>query len=248
MSRSSLLTVVGVAVCAYAATDLIHEVLGHGTAAALSPSVGILSLSTVALQTSGESRWVAAAGTIANFVAAVVAFLVARKMRGFGAGRFFWLLLGATNLFNATAYFIFSAILGIGDWAVVIHGREPAIVWRAAMGLVGLATYAGAISWTARTFTAASVPRRAIVPAYLAGGALMVAGAAMNSISPMLILTSGVSTGFGAMAGLLLVPRRMPSDDSAALPARPAWIIAGAIVGALFVFVVGRGIQIAKVG
>lgn len=63
----------------------------------------------------------------------------------------------------------------------------------------------------------------------------------------MLILTSGVSTGFGAMAGLLLVPRRYVVDEGAALPARLEWVVAEAIVGALFVFVVGRGIAFAKV-
>ena len=52
---------ISVAVVAYAACDMLHEVLGHGLACALIPGVRALSLTTVALQTSAQSRLVAAA-------------------------------------------------------------------------------------------------------------------------------------------------------------------------------------------
>ena len=66
--RSSIFTTTAVALTAYALCDLVHEVAGHGLAALMVP-VRVLSLSTVALQTTGNIRTVAAAGSIANVLA-----------------------------------------------------------------------------------------------------------------------------------------------------------------------------------
>ena len=64
--RSDLLTTIAIAIAAYALCDLVHEVGGHGSAALMVPGVRVISLSTVALQTTGISRIVAAAGSEAN--------------------------------------------------------------------------------------------------------------------------------------------------------------------------------------
>jgi len=93
-------------------------------------------------------------------------------------------------------------------------------------------------------------PGRLVSGAYLAGGTLLVLASALNRISPVLILTSGASTGFGAMAGLLAVPVLVERQASAAqlqgpaLPFRPAWLVAGALVGAFFVGVLGPGVSL----
>ncbi|MGH7680822.1 MAG: hypothetical protein ACRENN_02425, partial [Candidatus Eiseniibacteriota bacterium] len=76
MGRSNPITVAAIAVVAYAVCDMIHEVLGHGTATLLSPTVRAVMLTTVALSTEGSSRAVAAAGTIANLAAAILAFFL----------------------------------------------------------------------------------------------------------------------------------------------------------------------------
>ena len=249
--RSSTPTVIGVALCAYVAADLIHEVLGHGVASFLTPGVRALSLSSVALQTSGQSRFVSAAGSIANVLAGAAALLLARGRRGFDATRYFLLLLGAVDLLNGTGYLLFSGVLGIGDWAAVVRGLEPAFAWRTGLCVVGTATYAASMLLIAREFTRAEVApdemRPLILPAYISGGLLMVAAAAMNPIDPLLILTSGASAGFGAMAGLLAVPAlaaRTLRSGAAALERSVPWMIAGAAAGLFFVFVVGRGIKL----
>ena len=72
----------------------------------------------------------------------------------------------------------------------------------------------------------------------------------MNRIDPSLILTSGVSSGFGAMAGLLAVPRlvegRVMVSASPASPIgfNPGWVTAGALVAVLFVAILGPGIRL----
>jgi len=259
VTRSHLPTIIAVAICAYAACDMIHEVLGHGTAALFSPTVSALSLTTVALQTSSSSRAVAAAGTIANLIVGLVALGLARRRSRLDATRFFLLLLGAVNLMNATAYLMFSAILGGGDWAVVIAGLRPEWLWRVAMGVIGLVSYVAVVLLIVGEFvhlvhedvvSSAEVPTL-VFPSYLAGAVLLVAGAAMNPISPSLILLSGASTGFGAMAGLLFVPgivesrvRDIAWPGEGALPASRAWIVAGVITAIVFVFVIGRGIRL----
>ena len=64
---------VGIVACLLA--DMVHEALGHCTAAWLAGD-RILSLSTVGVQSATANRFVAAAGTTANCVVGVVSFLL----------------------------------------------------------------------------------------------------------------------------------------------------------------------------
>jgi hypothetical protein len=249
--------VISVAVVAYAACDMLHEVLGHGLACALIPGVRALSLTTVALQTSAQSRMVAAAGSIANVIVGALLFALLRRGTRFDSGKYFLWLLATLNLLNGTGYLLFSGILDVGDWSVVIAGLEPHGVWRAGMALGGIVAYAGVISISAARMSSwvrdAQVDRgdvtRLVFPAYVAGGLLLVAGAAVNPIDPSLIFMSGLSSGFGAMAGLVLVPKaveRQAPDSSASvagLRASRAWLIAAIVVAVVFVGVIGRGIN-----
>lgn len=247
------------AVVAYAACDMTHEVLGHGVACLLT-GVRPLSLSTVALQTGTSDRWVAVAGSIANVIVGVLGFSLLRRRAAFDAVTYFLWLFAATNLLNGTGYLFFSGALDIGDWAVVISGLEPHAVWRWLLILAGTALYVGAIRWIAweaiRLIREGPLSRpdirRLVFPAYVAGGLLLVAGSALNRIDPSLILTSGVSSGFGAMVGLVFVPRivergtRAASDGAAAppFPLRAGWVIAGALVALGFVLLLGPGVRL----
>ncbi len=256
--RASILTACSVAVVAYAACDMIHEVMGHGVACALTPGVRALSLSTVALQTSASSRAVAAAGSIANIVAGALCFALFRMRRGFDATRYFLWLLGTINLMNGTGYLLFSGILDYGDWAVVIAGPEPHWIWRAAMIVAGIVAYWGVV-WFSAARMAALVRsglvnrqdvRRLVFSSYLAGGLFLVAGAALNPIGPQLILLSGLSSGFGAMAGLLYIPALVEGDAKDSFNPAPAldlsrgWLVLAIITAAIFVGVLGPGITL----
>lgn len=261
--RSNPITVGAIAVVAYALCDMVHEVLGHGTATLASPAVKAVMLTTVALSTDGSSRLVAAAGTIANLTAAIAAFLVLGRRRGAPAWRYFLWLFGSINLFNATAYFLYSGILDSGDWGIVIAGLEPHLLWRAGMVAVGVTTYVLSVRISARALRgmildgsapAADVNRLATLP-YWVGGTLLVLGSVPNPVSPLLILTSGAASGFGAMAGLLALPRMRGIgasagiDASAVGAARPlalsrGWVAAALVTAAMFIFVIGRGIRL----
>jgi hypothetical protein len=138
-------TIAAIAVTAFALCDLVHEVIGHGLAVLLVPGVSAISLSSVALQTTGESRFVAAAGSLANIVIGSAALVHFHRQRRFSPNMCFLWLFAAVNLLNGSGYPLYSAILGSGDWAVVVKGLEPALAWRTALGVMGAAAYAGAV-------------------------------------------------------------------------------------------------------
>jgi len=257
VQRTNVWTVIALGIVAYAACDMVHEVLGHGLACVLTGGRAI-SLSTIALQTESSSRVVAAAGSIANVIAGLLAFLAFRRGSRFGPSRHFMWLFASTNLLNGTGYLLFSGVLDFGDWAVVISGIEPHGVWRALLAAVGVATYLGAIRMIAghmiSRIRVGDVSRgevaRLVIPAYVAGGLLFVAGSALNPVGPSLILLSGVSSGFGAMAGLATIPRLAEAQtretESPALPLRfsPGWVIAGVLVAVAFIALLGPGIRL----
>ena len=257
--RSNLWTVVAIAIVAYAAYDMTHEVLGHGTAAWLVPNDRVLRISTIGLQTSASSRFVAAAGSIVNVIAGLIAWAIARRMRGFGSARWFAWLFGTLNLLDGTGYLLFSGVIDFGDWAVVIRRLEPHLLWRIALVIAGYLLYVTVMRAAAAELAtwvrdgeldAAELPRM-ILPSYLVGGLLMVVASLFNPAGPQYILLSGASGGFLAMIGLLRVPalvrKRVGSETSATstrLRFSAAWVIAAAIVGGIFVGVLGPGVKV----
>jgi asparagine N-glycosylation enzyme membrane subunit Stt3 len=124
-------------------------------------------------------------------------------------------------------------------------------------GYRGAAAYAGVVIVSAEELTRAvrehlvnrAEITRLVFLAYLAGGALLVVAAVFNPIGPSLIVASGVSSGFGAMAGLTLVPslveRRTAGIGSggSVLARSIGWIAAGLVVGTFFVAIIGPGIR-----
>lgn len=254
-ARPNLITVVSIAVVACTAADMVHEALGHGVASWLAGDP-ILSISTVALQNATANRFVSACGTSANLIAGALSFLFLRRLARFTPSAYFLWAFGAFNLLNS-GYLIASALLGSGDWAAVIGGLEPALVWRIVLGLAGAALYVFAIRWTANVMLAfvergEVAPRDLrllVVPAYLAGGVLMTAASVLNPIDKGLILSSGVAASFGLNFGLLFVPGMVDSRAHQRAPATRRvpftlfWLVLALVVAVVFVVVLGRGIR-----
>ena len=112
MTNGGGFTVATIAVVAFAFCDLVHEILGHGLAVLLVPGVQAISLSSVALQTTGQSRLVAAAGSLANIfigcaamaglaIPSLVENKVGRRETGAGAVSFnaTWVAAGFSSRF-----------------------------------------------------------------------------------------------------------------------------------------------------
>ena len=105
-------TVVAIAVVAYAGADVVHEA-GHALVCLLS-GYAILSISSVATQSTGSGRPLAAAGTVANVITGMLAWWFFGRTRRFDATRYLLWLFGCVSLMNV-GYLIASAVLGSGD-------------------------------------------------------------------------------------------------------------------------------------
>jgi len=162
------------------------------------------------------------------------------------------------NLLNGSGYLLYSAILGSGDWAVVVSGLQPELTWRIGLGMIGAAAYVGAVVLSAGelarvvendSVSSAEIPGLVLL-AYVVGSTLLVTASAFNPIGPRLILLSGVSSGFAAMAGLTAIPRLVENRvgrrgaGAGAVPFNPGWVATGLVVAILFTTVVGRGIPL----
>src|SRR5450755_4341647 len=93
-AKDDQLTVIAISACACILQDVLHEGLGHGVTAWLSGAHS-LTMSTVALQSDIDTRWIAANGTLVNL---------------FFAGLFWLLLLQPQRYKPATFYFLVLAM------------------------------------------------------------------------------------------------------------------------------------------
>jgi hypothetical protein len=258
-SRPSLLTLASIGATACTAADMVHEALGHGTASWITGD-RILSISTVAIVNTTNSRFVCAAGTSANCIIGVLCLLALRRMRAFTPLAYFLWTFGAYNLLNS-GYLVLSAVgNGSDDWTKVIAGLSPPWLWRCVLGLAGTTLYvltihwvvSFAIDWVNHDEVALADLWRLVLSAYLAGGAVMTIASVFNPIGLSLILLSGAGASFGLNFGLLFLPGIVAANArSQTLVTRPMpfnvfWFALGLAVSGLFIGVLGPGIHFSK--
>jgi len=246
--------VIAIAVVAYAGSDAVHE-LAHALVGRLS-GYEVVSISTVATQSAASSRSLAAAGTLANAATGAIAWLFFSRKR-LDATRYFLWLFGCVSLMNV-GYLMASAVLDSGDWAFVIAGLAPHLAWRVGIGIVGLALYLLVVRRAAALLLQCVGNRQLrarnvgdlTVPAYVAGGLVMVAASLFNPIGLPLVWASGVGASFALTFGLLrigpIVVKRSGSEQeevASPVPRHTGWIAAGVGAAVLFVGVLGPGIR-----
>jgi len=259
---ADLLTVIGIALVAYAASNVLHEAVGHG-GACLALGGTPLALSSVHFECSHAgmsalaSRGVSAAGTIVNFIAGALAFAALTRIppRTRPHLTYALWLFGTLNVLMGAGYFLFSGIGDIGDWAAVARGTLPPSIWRPTMAVFGAVLY-----WIlARTSARALRPlvgsdnlamrrgRRLAVPAYFAGGLLYCISGLFNPVGPILIAISAAAASFGGASGLLwltsLLPHFRADGEPIALSRSHGWIAAGAVSALVFVALLGPSLQ-----
>lgn len=254
--RSNLATVIAVAVVAYAASSVAHELVGHGTGC-LVTGVRPLLFTSIILQSAGGNRIVDVSGPVANILFGTGAFLFFQRRATFTAFSYFLFLFAAFNLLVATGYLFWSGLTNWGDWAALIRGLHPQYAWRALIGITGAVLYIAVVRLLARSLirlvnagqVGRSDVRRLIFPAYLTSGLLAVASAAFNRVSPRLIWVNGFSGSFLAFLGLLRLPSIVDRYAAEAQQGQPirfslAWAVFGGFVAIVFIFVLGPGIRL----
>jgi hypothetical protein len=254
-AKDDRLTLIAISVLACILQDVLHEGLGHGVTAWLS-GAHRLTMSTVALQSDVETRWVSANGTLINLLFGAIFWLFLRRSKGYGpATRYFLVLAMAGNLFTGTGYFFFSGVFNFGDWAAVIQDLQPHWVWQ--LGLVAL----GMVSYYASMLVVAAglkpfhdkedCARRLRVlcwTPYFTDGILAGLGGLFNPLGLFYVIASALPSTLGANAGLLSLPGMMRSwsrseEEKVGTVGRSAtWIITAVLASLLFIFVLGRGV------
>src|ERR1700693_5395589 len=85
-------TVVAIAALACVLGDILHEGLGHGVTAWLS-GAHHLTISTVALQSDIDTRWISANGTLVNLVFAAIFWVLLRRPERYRPATRYFLVL-----------------------------------------------------------------------------------------------------------------------------------------------------------
>src|ERR1700736_258373 len=254
-----LATIIVISVMAFAIANLLHEGVGHGGACVLTgghPRV----ISSVHFECDQDSRFIAAGGTLVNFMAGFLCWIALRTVNLTRQHlRYFLWLLMTVNLLQAGGYFLFSGLGNIGDWAYVIHDLVPAWLWRTGLTVVGVVSYL-LLVWLAllelRPFLGEHDWRRGgandltIVP-YLTGGILYTVAGLFNPVGMILVGVSAGAASFGGTSGMAGVTPYLGSKFAPKITSHPltlqrsrGWIIAAFITATIFVGVLGRGVRL----
>lgn len=256
--RDDTLTLVALGIVAFVLADVAHEALGHGLAVLAVGAKPVL-LTTCFLRSSGSaSRWIPAAGGIANVVVGLLSVLTLRLLRPARPSvRCFLVLLVAFNLLFAAAYPAYSGIALFGDWAAVISGLSPASVWRGVLVVFSVVAYYFSLLLLAvelRPFCGSDTPEAmdrlqqiTLVP-FIAALGVAGLGGAFNPVGWTVIFTSALP-GAAAAFGLTQIDNfpavrvRGSSVPAGVITRSLGWILAAVVVLVFFVGVLGPGIK-----
>jgi len=258
------ITIVAISALAYALANVVHEGLGHGGACLLlgaRPTMFNAVFFNYDETTASDAvqRLISAAGSLVNVMVGLPLLALLRSRVSLSPrGRYFLWLFCAVNLLTAFGYLLFSGIGGIGDWARVIQGARPAILFRLALAAVGAGLY---FVIAPRLLMPALDPflgrdpdarvararRLSLIP-YFAGAATLILAGVLNPLGMKIVLISAAAASLGGTSLLAWYPAtpRAPSslatDTPLGVTRSILWIVGAAIALALFVFVLGPGI------
>ena len=248
------LTLIAISALACVVQDVLHEGLGHGVTTWLS-GAHRLTMSTVALQSDIDTRWISANGTLANLLFAAIFWLVLSSPRRYKPATHYFLVLAmAGNLFTGTGYFLFSGVFNFGDWAAVIRGLQPHWMWQVGLVVLGLASYYASMLVAAKLMPllgkAESSGRLRMLcwTPYVTDGMLAGVAGLFNPLGLFYVIASALPSTLGANAGMLSLPSMMQGRNRGAegqgepIRRNTAWIAASAVASLLFILVLRRGI------
>jgi hypothetical protein len=257
-------TLAALGVLAFALADVTHEALGHGLATLAVGGKAVL-LTTCNFDSSGHySRWIPAAGGLANFTLGLASLAALRLIsQSRPRLRLFLVLVAAFNLFFAFGYPAYSGIALFGDWAAVISGLEPQWFWRVLLIVVSVGGYYATMLLLAKPLAPfagspdfpthghpdrARLSRVALIP-YIAAMILATVAGALNPGGWRVMLTAGLPAAAAAF-GLTQMDNfagspwmKVPQQGIEPIQRSYPWIVAAALALLFFVAVLGPGIR-----
>lgn len=244
-------TIVSMAVLAIALSSALHEGVGHGVTAWLRGDIPT-ELTSNHLSDIRPDRWVDAGGTLVNLVAGTLAMAASRAAGSRANLRYFLWIVGCFNLMDGAGYFLFSGVIGFGDWQEVIAGRPHYVALRIAMTIFGAVLYflvVGLIARLVRPFC----PDRATYNTvgrlpYYAACIFYCFASAFDPLGIHLLLISTIPAAFGGNSGLMWADSLMPkqsSEPALVVSRQPGWWVAAMILGLAYILILGRGVEFA---
>jgi hypothetical protein len=245
-SKASIVSMAVIAVCLATA---LHEGVGHGVTAWLRGDV-VTELTSNHLSSVRPDRLVDAGGTLANLIVGFISMMISVASGRHANRRYFFWIFGTLNLLSGAGYFLFSGVLGVGDWEQVIAGLPHYAMLRVVMAILGAALYVSLLRLIAREihpFIASRQDYNTLARlAYLSACALDCLAGAFDPLGVHLLLISTIPAVFGGFSGLLwadvFLPKFYVERPLIVRPSRALWMTA-AVVAALFVGVLGRGVE-----
>ena len=258
------LTVIAIAVIAYALVNVCHEIIGHCTMAVFAGTkCAIISSTNIPLATEIPS-WkykfiVLPAGCIANWTAGLVCLFILRTWQtAKPTVRYFLWLSVCVNLFLASTYVTVAPIIKFGDSYIFIQDFSNQLLWRSAVVLAGAGVWWLSFRLCRRELIrligfrgreAKSLAWELVAPAYLSGGIVTVTSALFSQLDWKVAQLQAAGGTFGLTIWLLLLPFTIPETttdlkEPFVLPRSWLWIVAGALTAAIFVGVLGHGIAL----
>jgi hypothetical protein len=257
--RRDLATIIAISIIAFTIANLLHEGIGHGGACALMGGHAKV-LSSVHFECDRDSRFIAASGTLVNFISGFLCWFALRLINPTrGHLRYFLWLLMTINLLQGGGYFLFSGLGNIRDWAYVIHDLAPAWLWRIRLIVLGVVSYA-LLVWLAllelRPFLGEDDGRRGgakdlTVAPYIAGGILHTVAGMFNPVSMILVGLSAAVASFGGTSRMAWMRQYLGGKLAPKITSQPfavyrssGWIIAAFITATIFLGILGRGVRL----
>ena len=251
-------TLGAIGIAAYVLADIVHEVIGHGTAC-LMHGARITLLTSVYFRCSARTPLIAAAGPTANLVAAGLAWFVQRRSRIVDAGlRLLTLMTFAFNLFWGAGSMVFHSITNQDDWAIAVAGLEPPWLWRSVLVVIGSGVYVLGTRRVIRTLSvfvgndassASARARRLVFVPYAAAGAAACVAAAFYMPNPFRAMLEAIletyAASFAVILPLLWHVKSAGTSTPLLSSIRQSGTWMGAVAVALIVFgaLLGHGIR-----
>ena len=265
-ASSDRLTVIAIAVIAYAAMWVCHEIIGHcGVAAVLGTGCKQLSSTDIRLvkEITEIPAWkynvILVAGSAANWAAGLVCFGLLRALRAARPGlRYFLWLSMCVNLFLPSGYMTAAPVIRYGDAYFLVSNLPGQLFWRIALVLAGaglcLLSFRLCLKELRRLLGSGGRGAREAawgltVPAYIVGGVVVVTSGLFSQLDFYWAQIQAAGGTFGLTAWLLLLPLGVTEAPAAqeqpfVIRRSVGWIAAGALIGLTFIGLLGPGVKV----
>ena len=251
-------TLVAIAIVSWSSVTILHEIIGHGSVCILAGG-DARAVSTTELYCAnvagGQYKMVAAAGSIANLVAALgcLALSQVASRLPFGLYYFLWLFM-STNIFHAGSYMLIGPFTGYGDWSYVIEGFEPELIWKLGVTALGYGIcvlgmrLAALPRWGALLGDDAEERRRRLhLLTRVPFGTALVVNLLAGLLSPLQLRWVLMTSFLAPLVLIWLVnmpywPKSDPPGLAVPLVKSIPWLVAGTVFCLFFMAVLGPGI------